>query len=210
MSYGFDEKKMHIISEGIEFEPLENLDGIEKFEKPTLLGLGAMRAMKRTMDQISAFELAKKDIPDLQLKLAGSASDPYGARVLKRIGASPYMDDIEYCGRVTTEEKIRLMQKSHAVLLTSIREGWGLVVTEAASQGTPAVVYDVPGLRDSVRNNRTGVVTAPNPAALADGIRTLLEDGDRYETIRRAAWDWSKEITFDQSYSDFKKVLELA
>lgn len=208
--YGFAEDSIHIISEGIELEPVADLAAITKFDKPTLLGLGAMRAMKRTLDQVSAFELAKKQLPDLQLKLAGSATGAYGERVLARIAASPYKDDIEYCGRVTAEEKLRLMQRSHALLSTSVREGWGLVVTEAASQSTPAVVYDAHGLRDSVRNNQTGVVTAANPAALADGVISLLGDEQRYQVIRRAAWEWSKEITFDQSYRDLKKVLELA
>lgn len=210
MGYGFKGDKLHIISEGIEIVPVEDLTTIEKFKKPTLLSLGAMRAMKRTLDHIEAFEIAKKTIPDLQLKLAGSATDPYGKRVLARIKQSKFSDDIEYLGRVTNEEKIKLMQECHVLLFTSIREGWGLVATEAASQGTPAVVYDVPGLRDSVRHNQTGIVTQATPQALADGINELLEDKKHYEKIREAAWEWSKEITFDKSYADFKTVLELA
>lgn len=209
LDYGFSEDRMHIISEGIEMEPLQDLASVTKFDKPTLLSLGAMRAMKRTLHQVEAFEIAKKHLPDLQLKIAGSSSDEYGKQVLARIADSPFKADIEYCGRVSPEQKVELMRRCHAVLFTSIREGWGLVVTEAASQGTPAVVYDVPGLRDSVRDGKTGIVTAANQAALADGIEELLEDSERYQRIRRAAWEWSKEITFDRSYSDFKAVLEI-
>ena len=49
------------------------------------------------------------------------------------------------------------MAEAHVLLMTSVREGWGLVVTEANACGTPAVVYNVPGLRDSVRNEETGL-----------------------------------------------------
>ena len=45
----------------------------------------------------------------------------------------------------------------------SAREGWGLTVTEAALRGTVSVVYDIPGFRDSVLHERTGLVTAPTP-----------------------------------------------
>ena len=41
---------------------------------------------------------------------------------------------------------------------TSVKEGWGLIVTEAGSQGTPAIVYDVDGLRDIVVESETGVI----------------------------------------------------
>lgn len=214
MSFGFKPDQTHIISEGITIEPIKTIEALKKvakFDKPTLLSLGALRTMKRTLDHIEAFEIAKQLTPDLQLRIAGSAADPYGEKVLARIASSTYSDDIKYLGRVTQEEKLKLMQQSHLILQTAVKEGWGLTVTEAASQGTPAVVYDVDGLRDSVRNGKTGIIAkAETPAALAEGIVTLLTDDKTYQSMRQAAWEWSQEITFDRAYSDLKTVLELA
>lgn len=208
--FGFKPHKSHIISEGIQIEPLPALDDVEKFAEPTVLSHGSMRAMKRTIDQIKAFEIAKKRIPNLKLKVSGSANSSYGKKVLAYIEQSPYRQDIEYLGRTTDEQKMQLMQKCHAILVTSIEEGWGLIVTEANSQGTPAVVYDVAGLRDSVKALKTGVVTAENPAGLADGIVQLLHNQQAYDVMRQTAWKWSKTITFDQSYRDFKKAIGIA
>ncbi len=169
-----------------------------------------MRSMKRTIDQIKAFELAKVDIPNLKLKIAGSSDGDYGQKVLKYIDKSLNKDDIKVYGKVSTVDKIRLLQRSHVIMQTSLKEGWGLTVTEAASQGTPAVAYNVDGLRDSIKDGETGIITDQNPKALAAGIKQLLTDEELYARIRNAAWQWSKKITFDQSYKDFKKVLELA
>ena len=58
-------------------------------------------------------------------------------------------DLVKFWGRTSDELKLELMQKSHLGLATSIKEGWGLIVTETNSMGTPCVVYDVDGLRDS-------------------------------------------------------------
>jgi glycosyltransferase involved in cell wall biosynthesis len=207
--HGFKVDHSHIISEGIEIEPLADLRSVKKYSRPTLLSLGAMRAMKRTLDQVEAFELARQCLPGLQLKLAGDASGSYGQKVLTAIRQSPFTNDIEYLGRVSKADKVRLMQKSHVILQTALKEGWGLTITEAAAQGTPAAVYDVDGLRDSVRDNETGIITAANPEALSDGIIELLTDKAAYEDMRRAAWQWSRTITFDQSYKDLVKVLEL-
>ncbi len=207
--HGLRPHRTHIISEGIEIEPATDLGGIQKYSQPTVLSLGSMRAMKRTIDQIKAFEIAKKTIPDLHLKLVGNASGYYGREVLDYIQNSPAAQDIEYLGRVSRDQKQHLMQRCHLILVTSVKEGWGLIVSEAASQGTPAVVYDVDGLRDSVRHNQTGLTTATTPEALADGIVGLLQHPVQYEALRSAGWAWSKQLTFDQSYQDLKAVLEL-
>lgn len=208
--FGFNEENIHIISEGTHMQPLADISSVQKYDRPTVLSLGAMREMKRTLEQVQAFEVAKKRMPELQMKLVGDASGEYGQRVLRYISQSPYKDDIAYLGRLSDEDKLVAMQKSHVITVTSIKEGWGLIVTETASQGTPAVVYDVDGLRDSVRNGKTGFVTAANPAALADGVLKLLGDPALYEAMRQAGWKWSKQITFEQSYKDLKSILEIS
>lgn len=208
--YGFTPERTRIISQGIQLEPIADLEAVEKFQRPTVLSLGSLRAMKRTLDQVKAFELAKQHMPELQMKIAGLANDEYGQTVLDYIRNSQYAQDIAYLGKVTNAQKIELMQKAHVITVTSVKEGWGLIVTEAASQGTPAVVYDVDGLRDSVRHRETGLVTATNPEALATGILTLLADPATYARLREAGWEWSKEINFDNAYRDLKQVLELA
>ena len=48
------------------------------------------------------------------------------------------------------------------MLNVSIKEGWGLVVVEAASQATPSIVYNVSGLNESVKNGITGDVLLEN------------------------------------------------
>lgn len=208
MRYGFKSEKIAIVSEGIEVSRVKSLETIKKYEHPTMLSLGAMRAMKRTLDQVKAFELAKPSIPNLQLKIAGDSNDPYGKKVLEYIEESPYRDDIEYLGRVSPDMKQGLMTRSHMITVTSVKEGWGLIVSEAASQGTPAVAYDVDGLRDSVSDGKTGLLAQQNtPASLAAVITELLADPARYASIRRASWEATKSLTFEQCYLDFTKAI---
>lgn len=208
--HGFREQDIRIISEGIELRPVSQLQLTDKLPELTLLSLGAMRSMKRTLDQIKAFEIAKASIPSLRLIVAGDASGRYGKKVLQAIRQSRYAADIDYRGRVSDADRLSLMRSCHAIAVTSVKEGWGLIVTEAASQGTPAVVYDVDGLRDSVRHGQTGLIAAATtPAALASRVVELLADQPRYQRLRRNAWEWSKSITFDRSYTDFKEALHI-
>lgn len=205
---GFNAKNIQIISEGIEMVPVRDLEKIAKYSRPTLLSLGSIRPMKRTLHQLKAFEIAKQTMPDLQLKVAGRADSPYGRYFLWRMKHSKYRQDIEYCGPVSQAKKVELMQRSHLILVTSIKEGWGLIVTEAASQGTPAIVYDVDGLRDSVQDQKTGLLTSKQSAKeLAKQIQKSFARDDAYAKIRRNAWQASKQVTFKNAYQALQQII---
>ncbi len=208
MRYGFHEEDIQIISEGIEMMPVGDVSVVTKSEKPTVLCFGAMRAMKRTLETVKAFELLKKSIPDARLVIAGDDSGAYAQKVRSYIERSPYKVDITIKGRVSTQEKISLMRQSHVIAVTSIKEGWGLIVTEAASQGTPAVVYNVDGLRDSVRHGDTGLICGENsPQDLARNIEKMLTDKSYYSTVQENGWQWSKGVTFEKGYEEIFEVL---
>ncbi|NSC21593.1 glycosyltransferase family 4 protein, partial [Streptomyces albus subsp. chlorinus] len=66
--------------------------------------------------------------------------------------------DVTFTGRISEGEKHRLLCRAWLLLHPSLVEGWGLVVTEAAARGTPALGFDIPGLRDSVEDGVTGVL----------------------------------------------------
>lgn len=207
--YGFKPESVRIISEGTELTPVKDLSSTKKFTRPTILSLGAIRPMKRTLDQVKAFEQAKRSNPNLQLILAGDNSSPYGRAVTQYCQQSHFAMDIQCLSRVSTRKKLDLMRRAHLITVTSIKEGWGLIVTEAASQGTPAVVYDVDGLRDSVRHEETGLITATKPEALAQGMVRLVDDQKLYQKLQNQAWTWSQTMTFDKAYQDFKGIVAI-
>lgn len=207
---GFAASSITVIPQGSNTKPVPNLRDIKKTTLPTLLSLGAMRSMKRTLHQIRCFELAKAKIPNLRLAIAGDSSGAYGQKVLQTIARSPYAVDIHYHGRVSPAEKLQLMRTSHLLLVTAVKEGWGLTVTEAASQGTPAVAYNADGLRDSIRDGQTGLLTSTNtPQALAKAVVALLNNPKRYTRLRQLGWEWSRTFTFDRSYAAFEQALGL-
>ena len=79
------------------------------------------------------------------------------------------------------------------------KEGWGLNVIEAGSQSTPTVGYDKEGLRDSIVNNKTGLLTNSDPKSLADAIKKLIEDKNLYNKLSKGASDWSKKFSWEKS-----------
>lgn len=201
--YGYRPSAIKLISEGIQIKPVDRLDAHNKYDHPTILSHGAVRNMKRTLHQLQAFELAKRRLPDLRLIISGDYSGSYGRRLQSAVAASPYRQHIQLLGRTSQQRKIELMQRCHLIAVTSVKEGWGLIVSEAGSQGTPAVVYDVDGLRDAVDRGRAGyLTTANNPTALADVIIDVLSNPTDYTTMQEAAWEFASQLTFDRAYHD--------
>ena len=212
LKYGFKKENIHIISEGIEIEPLKELPpmGEIKEENPTILFLGAIRKMKRPDEAIKAFEIAREDIKNLKLWIAGKGDSSYFKKIMRLVENSQYKKDIIYFGKVDKEKKTELLQKVHLLCVTSVKEGWGLIVTEANSQGTPAIVYNVDGLRDSVKDNETGLICQKNtPENLAENMVKLWQDQEKYNTLRKNGWQWSKEINFEKSVRKFENYLML-
>ena len=57
-------------------------------------------------------------------------------------------DKVKFFGYVDEKRKTELTKKAWVLVVPCIREGWRQVVTDANALGTPAIGYDVPGLRD--------------------------------------------------------------
>ena len=139
---------------------------VEKESVPTVVFIGRLSANKRPEHAIRAFGLVRRQLPDAQMWVIGSG--PEEARLRKMAGPG-----VTFLGRVPEEEKRERLGRAHALVATSVREGWGLVVTEAAANGTVAIGYDVPGLRDSIGASG-GILTRADPASLATGLVRLL------------------------------------
>lgn len=208
--YGFRRRNIHIIPVAVDMKPVQSSAQKHKYKDFTLLSLGAIRSMKQTHHQLEAFELVKKEIPRLQFIVAGAPVGAYGRRFLARLNRSPYAADIHYLGRVSDQKKRELLQKCHLILVTSVKEGWGLIVTEAASQGTPAVVYNRDGLRDSIRTKVSGLICQENtPAIIAQNIIKLARKRALYMKLQKGAIEYSREFNFQKTYIRFRESIRL-
>jgi glycosyltransferase involved in cell wall biosynthesis len=190
----------------MDLQPLTTLGA--KKNTNIILSLGAVRPMKRTLHAIKAFETARDKNDCLQMVVAGDITGAYAKKVIKYAQKSRHCKNIDIRGRVTPKERIQLMKEAGLILVASVKEGWGLIVTEANSQGTPAIAYDVDGLRDSVKHNTTGLLVPDKDyRGMGNQILQLLENTERYELLRKKAWQWSKEFTFENSYRDFLQLV---
>jgi glycosyltransferase involved in cell wall biosynthesis len=139
---------------------------VSKEDVPTVVFLGRLVAMKRPQDAIAAFSLLREQTPGAQLWIVGDG--PLRGRLRSK---SP--PGVTFFGRLEREELVERLARAHVLVATSVREGWGLNVSEAAACGTPSIGYRVPGLTDSVTASG-GMLVEPSPSALAAALGDFL------------------------------------
>jgi glycosyltransferase involved in cell wall biosynthesis len=181
-------RRVSVIANGRD-EPPPLLLG--KAREPTFLFIGRLAANKRPDHALAAFRLIRSQLPDARLWMIGQG--PIEAKLRATLPPAA-----ELLGFLARDELYERMAQAHCLLVPSVREGWGLVVIEANSVGTPAVGYDVPGIRDSIRDGVTGaLVHAGDPAALADAALRLIADPDRYDVFVENAMRWARSFSWD-------------
>lgn len=206
--FGFSANSIGVFRVGMETNHPHHLTA--KPNTNHIVFLGSLRPMKRPLDAIKAFEFARDTRPQLSLSLAGSTSGPYAKKVIAYAEHSRHASAITVMGHISDSQKSKLLQAAGLILVTSVKEGWGLIVTEANSQGTPAIVYDTDGLRDSVIGGKTGLVTPSGDSKqMGKAIVDLLGDRVLYDRFRKAAFENSAQFTFDNSYQDFMRLTKI-
>ena len=191
-----------IIPEAVTVAPLTRQP--KKDSTPTIIFVGRIAKMKGVADLLKAYTLAKKHIPDLRLWLVGGG-DEYKKQLEEQYATDK---DVTFFGFVDETKKLELLERATILASASMKEGFGLVVIEAAAMYTPSVVYNVDGFNESVIDGKTGVLTDPCPEALASAIIKVLTDRAYYQELQNSAYDHSKSFSFDRTTTVFLESLD--
>jgi glycosyltransferase involved in cell wall biosynthesis len=190
-----------IMPEGLSVKPRDSL--AQKEPTPTLAFIGRLKKHKLPHHALLAFSLIKKKIPNAKLWVIG---DGY---MREKLETKFRVEDVTFFGRVDSELKYNLLSRAHLVMVPAIREGWALVVTESNAMGTPVVAYDVPGLRDSVKNGYTGVLVKENsPEGLSSSVVNLLQNHSILQEYSLNCLSFSKQFSWDASAVIFEKKVK--
>jgi len=155
-------------------------------EPPTVVFAGRHIPEKRAELVPVAVAAARERVPGLRGIVFGDG--PRRDAVLAAIAAVGAEAFVTAPGFVDAEEVRDALASAACHVLPSVREGYGLVVVEAAVTGTPSVVVREPdnAAAELVRDGVNGRVAA-SPAGLADAIVAVIEGGD---ALRRSTAAW--------------------
>lgn len=197
MEWGIPEKNVTVVHNGVNIPNIKKLP--QKENKKTAIFLGAISKDKGIEDALKIFSEIDKKQKDWQFWVVGKAESHYQDYLKNLAKILGLQSKLKFLGYVADRKKFELLSRAHILVNPSIREGWGLVVIEAAAVGTPTIGYDVPGLRDSIQNGRTGILSAINPQSCSEEVLDLFRDKEKYENLTRNCINWSKKFDWQKS-----------
>ena len=168
----------------------------ERAPTPVFAYLGRLKRYKGVHQVIQAF--AAMGHAEARLEIAG-AGDYRPA--LERLAASLDLGErVRFLGRVSEEEKLRLLRRAWALVFASPKEGWGITNLEAASCGTPVVASNSPGIRESVRDGETGYLVAHGDVgAMASAMGRIAGDATLVAQLGAQARRFAKTFTWERA-----------
>jgi glycosyltransferase involved in cell wall biosynthesis len=160
-------------------------------ESQVIVMLGRLLKQKGIPEFVNIARHVRKKVPGARFVLAGEEESRHPNRVdMEWLNSSP---DIEYVGRLL--DVFPLLSEADLLLFPSYyREGVPRVVMEAAATGLPTVAFDVPGVREAVRDKKTGfLITNRDVGQMTECVLQLLRDQELRLKLGRNAHELAKE-----------------
>jgi phosphatidylinositol alpha-mannosyltransferase len=168
-----------------------------------LLFVGRAEGRKGLPVLLRAFEALRGAGVDARLTVAGATEEEVAPLLLDTEG-------VEVAGRVTEEEKWRLLGRADLLCAPSLGgESFGMVLTEAFASSTPVVASRIAGYRDVVRSRQDGLlVPAGDAVELGEALHDLALDPERRACMARSARERGERFAWPQVTREVTEVYE--
>ena len=175
--------------------------------KPLIGCFGRLKKYKSIEHLLQAMVLVRKQHPDVKLIIVGEGDNRSALEALAK--ELRIQDAVQFTGFIEEDEKVRWLQRVWFAVNTSSKEGWGLTVIEANACGTTVIASNVPGLRDAVKHNDTGLLYEfGNVQELAEQIHQCLADPALRDRLAQSARAWAATFDWDIAAGRTLKLLE--
>jgi glycosyltransferase involved in cell wall biosynthesis len=197
---GVDAKRVVAVGNGVDvnrFSPEIDGSGIRREygippEAPLVVQLGRIHKRKRPEDLVQAYILARQRVPNLRCLLIGweapsadGKTPSYSAQLLEMCKDAGVGDGLIIAP--ARPDSPQIMAAADIVVLASLNEPWGLVVSEAMAAGKPVVGTTSGAIPEQIVDNETGFLVPPSsPEALAEKIVVLARDPEMRKRFGQA------------------------
>ena len=191
---GIERDRIHVLQSGVD---LPSVTVGERSAEPLFICAGRLVPHKR-IDLLLRVWSRVRPVVGGTLIVMGDGPDRASLQALAG-------DGVVFTGRVDEDEKWRLLGSAWALIHPAHHEGWGIVIIEAASVGTPALGFNVPGVRDAIIDGRTGILVN-SEADLARQWIELSNDSSLRKRLSEGARHHASSFRWDQVARDFSII----
>jgi glycosyltransferase involved in cell wall biosynthesis len=201
---GIDPGRIELVYNGID-DPASLGPRAPRADRPTITVLGRLVPHKQVEHAFQVVAELRDEIADLHLDVVGDGW--WRDRLVAAADAAGVTEFVTFHGTVGDAERDTLLEQSWLLLTPSIKEGWGLVIMEAAARGVPCIAYaDAGGVTEAVVDSETGWLVT-DLAELTKRTRELLTDHELRESMGRAAERRAGAFSWDVTGARFAELV---
>lgn len=205
IEWGFPEDQVTVVNYCVN-KDIYYPDDSNSYDKYRIGYFGRLKKYKSVEHLLRAMNKLREDYPQLHLDIIGDGDDKERLEALTAELA--LQDCVTFHGFIDEKQKAPLLQKMNFVVNTSSKEGWGLTVVEANACGAPVVAADVPGLRDSVVDNETGLLYEfGNIDELIARMKVFLDSGETRDLFRIRALAWAARFDWEHAATETEALM---
>jgi len=204
---GIDPGRISVIHCGIDHQLYSPDAARARFARPTILYLGRLKKYKCVDHLLQAAARLPEKFGDWRVVVIGSGDDRERLeRIADNLGIS---DRVKFAGYVDQATKIDYLRRAHVAVCSSLKEGWGLTNIEANACGLPVIAADVPGLRDSVRDGKTGLLYRHGDIDdLTERLSRVLGDKSLWENLSIGGLEWADSFHWNEAARETESLIE--
>lgn len=218
---GYNINRIKIIHNGVSFKPWVPQQWCTKEKNPTFIYVGRYSPYKGIDVAVEALFYVKKSYPNARLWIIGKKDQEYVDKNIMPICKMNHLvwkdatddhpvGDIVSWGYVSEDKKLELLSRSWILLFPSIREGWGIPITEAGCVGTPCIAFDSPGIREAVDYGKAGYLCTENTVnGLAVQMHLAISNKMIYNKKRENAYQYSSQFQWNGIEKEFEHFINM-
>ncbi len=191
---GIERRRIHVLHSGVD---LPSVTVGERSAEPLFICAGRLVPHKRIDLLLRVWDQVR---PVVGGTLVVMGDGPERASLEALAG-----EGVVLTGRVDEDEKWRLLGSAWALIHPAHHEGWGIVIIEAGSVGTPALGFAVPGVRDAIIDGETGVLVNSEADLVRQWIELAKDDSLR-NRLSEGARRHASNFRWDQVARDFLAI----
>ncbi|KON31306.1 hypothetical protein AC477_04250 [miscellaneous Crenarchaeota group-1 archaeon SG8-32-1] len=222
--YGINEKKIHVIYNGVDvekFKPRSNRAelrrefGLEE-DKKIILFVGRLYHRKGLEILLHSIPSVLKQVSNVKFVISGKGFKQKEASLRNLVKELGIEEHVTFLGYVPDEKLPHLYSTSDIFVLPAIYENFPFAILEAQSTGLPVIATNVGGIPEFLIDNENGFVISPGDSAqLIQRILDLLQNGklarkmgDHGRRLIEQKLDW--RLITGQVIDLYNKLLEIS
>ncbi|MBN1601845.1 MAG: glycosyltransferase family 4 protein [Chitinispirillaceae bacterium] len=205
IDFGIDRKRISIVEPGIDTTYFKQT--VPKGNPPVISYVGRLMKYKNIQFIISALPKLREMVPGVVFEVGGWGDYRSELEQLaQRLGVG---DAVKFLGRISEEEKRDMLSRSTLFVNPSLKEGWGINNIEANLCRTISLSNNVPGLKDSVIDNVTGLLYEnSNIDDFCKKAYSALTDKNLLRRLEEKAYERALSLDWDSIAKRMEEVLK--